>query len=212
LVESHRSQQGMTALDPLLPQLKLPDPLACKARFIYGKALRKERLHTRAIQVLQPVVDACTRDPDLRARAMYVLGSSRSIVDVPHGPKLYEQLAADYPTHAFADDALFYAADLYAKAGNLDAALQRLDEVGQKYPKGDLASEALFKAFWLHRQRKEPEQALKVLDQIEQAFADAEESYDVERAQYWRARMMLDAGKKEEAAQRWEKLALEHPA
>ncbi|HVE85208.1 MAG TPA: transglycosylase SLT domain-containing protein [Myxococcales bacterium] len=211
LVESHRNQQGMAVLDPLLPKLQLPSPLGCKARFIYGKALRKERLHTRAIQVLQPVVDACAKDPDLRARAMYVLGSSRSIVDVPHGPRLYEQLAADYPTHPFADDALFYAADLYVKSGNLDAALQRLDEVGRKYPQGDFASEALFKAFWIHRQRKDQEKALKALDQIEKAFADAEESYDVERAQYWRARMKLDEGKKEEAADLLERGALEHP-
>src|SRR5687767_8639985 len=53
LVESHRNQQAMKALDPVMPGLKLPDPLACRAHFIYGKALRKERLHTRAIQVLQ---------------------------------------------------------------------------------------------------------------------------------------------------------------
>jgi len=212
LVESHRNQQGMAALDPHLPQLKLPSPLACKAHFIYGKALRKERLHTRAIQALQPVVDACVKEPDLRARAMYVLGSSRSIVDIPHGPKLYEQLAADYPNHAFADDALFYAADLYVKGGKLDAALLRLDEVGRRYPKGDFASEALFKAFWIHRRRGEAEKALGALDQIEQTFADAEESYDVERAQYWRARMRLDAGKKQEAAELLEKLALDHPA
>ncbi|HEY8208911.1 MAG TPA: transglycosylase SLT domain-containing protein [Myxococcaceae bacterium] len=212
LVESHRNQQGMAALDPYLQQLTLPAPLACKAQFIYGKALRKERLHTKAIQVLQPVVDACAKDPDLRARAMYVLGSSRSIVDIPHGPKLYEQLAADYPTHAFADDALFFAADLYVKGGKLEAALQRLDEVGRKYPKGDFASEALFKAFWIHRQRREAEQALQTLDQIEQSFADADESYDVERARYWRARMKLDAGKKDEAAELMEKLALDHPA
>jgi len=212
LVESHRNQQGMAALDPYLPQLKLPAPLACKAQFIYGKALRKERLHTKAIAVLQPVVDACTKDPDLRARAMYVLGSSRSIVDIPHGPKLYEQLAADYPTHAFADDALFYAADLYVKSGKLDAALQRLDEVGKKYPQGDFASEAMFKAFWIHRRQGDSEKALRVLGQIETTFADAEESYDVERAQYWRARMALDAGKKEDAAALMEKLALDHPA
>jgi peptidoglycan lytic transglycosylase len=212
LVESHRNQQGMAALDPYLPQLKLPAPLACKAHFIYGKALRKERLHTKAIQVLQPVVDTCIKDPDLRARSMYVLGSSRSIVDIPHGPKLYEQLAADYPTHPFADDALFYAADLYVKGGKLDAALQRLDEVGQKYPQGDFASEAMFKAFWIHRQQGDAEKALKDLERIEKTFADAEESYDVERARYWRARMALDAGKKDEAAALMEQLALDHPA
>jgi soluble lytic murein transglycosylase len=211
LVESHRNQQAVKVLEPVLPALKLPDPLACRAHFLHGKALRKERLHTRAIQALQPVVNAC-REPDLRARALYVLGSSRSIVDVPNGPATYEQLASEFPTHSFADDALFYAADLYVKSGRLDRALERLEAVAARYPEGDFLSEALFKAFWIHRARGETERALQVLDRIEKAFAQAEETYDVERARYWRARVLLDLGRREEAADLLERVALDHPA
>lgn len=211
LVESHRNQQAMKVLDPKLPALKLPAPLACRAHFLYGKALRKERLHTRAIQVLQPMVDAC-KDPDLRARALYVLGSSRSIVDIPHGPATYEQLATEFPTHSFADDALFYAADLYVKNGKLDRALERLEAVAAGYPEGDFLSEALFKAFWIHRRRGETDRALATLMRIEKAFAEADESYDLERARYWRARTLLDLGRRGEAADLFEQVALDHPA
>src|SRR5262249_13988972 len=107
LIEAHRNRHGRPLLEPLTPRLKLPDPLACRARFAYGKALRKERLHPRAIQILVPVVARCA-DPDLRARAMYVLGSSRSIVDPARASQTYEALAQEFPTHSFADDALFY--------------------------------------------------------------------------------------------------------
>ena len=37
LIELHRNQQGIDVLEPLLPSCKLPDPLACRAHFAYGK-------------------------------------------------------------------------------------------------------------------------------------------------------------------------------
>lgn len=211
LIEAHRNAAGMKVLEPILLKLALPDPLACRAYFVYGKALRKERSHTKAIEVLSPVVEKC-QDPDLRARALYVLGSSRSIVDVASSTQTYETLAHDFPGHAFADDALFFAADAYARTGDMAQALQRLEEVVQKYPDGDFASEALFKIFWIQRSQKQTEAARKTLDLIEQRYANAEESYDVERAQYWRARMLQDDGDKAGAAKLFARIATEHPA
>ncbi|HLL85227.1 MAG TPA: transglycosylase SLT domain-containing protein, partial [Longimicrobium sp.] len=211
LIEAHRNAKGLEVLSPLLPTLALPQPLACRAHFAYGKALRKERSHTKAIEVLSPVVEKCT-DPDLRARAMYVLGSSQSIVAISQGTKTYEALARDYPGHAFADDALFFAADLYAKAGDQESALKRLQEVVEKYPGGDFASESLFKVFWVQRAQKKTEQALKTLSLIEERYAKAEEPYDYERARYWRARLMEDSGDKKAAAKIFAEVATEHPA
>jgi soluble lytic murein transglycosylase len=211
LIEAHRNKQGMAVLEPLLPKLKLPEPLACRAHFNFGKALRKERQHTRAIASLDPVVTLCT-DPELKPRALYVLGSSRSIVDQEAGPQTYEQLAREFPTHSFADDGLFYAADLYLKTNRPEQARARLEELARLYPQGDFLGEALFKDFWILRGQGKTEAALRVLDQIEQRFAKADETYDVERAKYWRARMLQTGGKAEEAARLFERLAVEHPA
>jgi soluble lytic murein transglycosylase len=211
LVDAHRNKQGMEVLQPLLAGLALPEPLACRAHFAFGKALRKERRHTEASAALAPVAQRCA-DPDLKARALYVLGSSRSIVDLPRGVETYLTLARDFPTHSFADDALFYAADLQVKLGQLDAALERLEELARLYPGGDFASEALFKAFWIRRTRGEVGPALQVLDTIERTLADAEETYDVERARYWRARTLQEGGRAREAADLFERVAVEHPA
>ncbi|MGE6761822.1 transglycosylase SLT domain-containing protein [Corallococcus interemptor] len=211
LIEAHRNKQGMAILEPMLATLKLPDALACRAHFAFGKGQRKERQHTAAIQVLTPVVAQC-KDRDLLARALYVLGSSRSIVDQQHGPDTYERLAKEFPDHSFADDALFYAADLYVKTNRPKEAMARLDEVARLYPKGDFLGEALFKAFWVARTSKVEDGGFSFLDRIEAQFANADESYDVERARYWRARTLEERGNIQGAAELMEKLAVEHPA
>lgn len=212
LVDAHRNRQGLRVLEPLVERLALPDPLACRAHFAYGKGLRKERRHTEAAAVLAPVVQRCTGNGDLRVRAMYVLGSSRSIVDLGRGVETYVALARDFPAHSFADDALFYAADLHVKLGQLDQALARLEELARLYPDGDFAGEALFKSAWIRRSRGELEPALAVLERIEASGAHAAETYDVERARYWRARILQQRGRQHEAASLFERLAVEHPA
>jgi len=210
LIEAHRNRRGVALLQPLLSKLRLPDALACRAYFAYGKALRKERQHAQAIRAITPVVQKC-KDPDLRARAMYVLGSSRSISDPAHGADTYELLAREFPNHSFADDALFYAADLHLKNGNVDRALERLGQIAERYPDGDFAAEALFKSFWIQRSRGAVDTALRLLDRIEARFIRAEESYEVERARYWRARLLEARGERGQAAEVLSQLFAEHP-
>jgi soluble lytic murein transglycosylase len=211
LVEAHQNRQGIDLVAPLLPKLKLPDPLACRAHFIHAKGLRKEREHTQAAAELVGVVDKC-KDPDLRARALYTLGYSRAIVDVARAPAAFEQLVKDYPESSLADDALFYAADSYLKLGDKKRALARIDELALKYPAGDFLAEGLFKAFWTRRLAKQAPEALATLDQLEQRFADADESYEFERARYWKSRMAEEAGDVPKAVGLLEALATEHPA
>lgn len=211
LIEGHRNRSGIEILAPLLPSLKPPATIACRAHFAYGKALRKERQHLKAIAALETTADAC-KDPGLRPRILYVLASSRSIVDAPAGIATYERLAKDYPDHAFADDALYYAADLYLRAGKTDLALARLQDLAEKYPKGDFAAEGLFKSFWIHRARKDAVRAVADLDRIESTYRTAEETYEVERARYWRARTQEEGGARDQAVEGFEALAVDHPA
>ncbi len=211
LIELHRNRQGIELLEPLLPALKMPDALACRAHFAYGKAQRKERQHTRAIAALTPVANTC-QDRDLLPRVLYVLGSSRSIVDQVKGPETYERLARDFPEHSFADDALFFAADLYVKTGRLEQASERLRTLAQLYPQGDYLGEALFKDYWISRTLKAADGGLPTLERIEKRFAEADDTNDVERARYGRARTLQEQGKKEQAAMLFESLALEFPA
>ena len=210
LVELHRNRQALDLLRPVLPRLQLPEPLACRARLVEGRALRKERRHSEAQDVLAPVSRACT-DPDLRVRALYLLGTSQSVVAPARAVKTFDLLAQDFPEHPLADDALFVAADLLAQDGDSAGALSRLDRVVDRYPQGDQVGESLFKEFWLRQQQGDAAGALAALERLERVRGPAEESYDVERARYWRARLLDRQKRTEEALSLWEALSLEHP-
>lgn len=211
LIEAHRNVQGLQVLEPLLPQLKLPEPLACRAHFAYGKGQRKQRQHGKAIQALAPVVKQCT-DSDLKARAQYVLGFSRSVIEPRQAAATYESLARDAPGHAYADDALFYAAEQWLKVNDEPKALKLLAELVERYPTGDFSADALFKRAWAHRAAKRFDEAASDLALIEQRFAANEDTYEVERAQYWRARIAEATGQPDAAADGLANLALAHPA
>ena len=75
------------------------------------------------------------------------------MIDPPRAKKLFGQLADAYPDNSFADDALFFAADVEMK--NLDepdVAAVTLAKLVELYPHGDYVSEARFRLFWLARQ------------------------------------------------------------
>jgi soluble lytic murein transglycosylase len=211
LIEAHRNQEGIDQLTPVISDLKLPDPLACRAQFALGKGQRKLRQHAKAVQILAPVVKKCT-DPDLRARAAYVLAFSRSVLDPLSGATTYEQLAKDAPGHPFADDALFYAADGRLRSGDAAGAKVLLQQLADRYPTGDWAAEGLFKQAWIAKTQKAWPEAKSALEAIEQRFVANEDAYEVERARYWRARIAEIEGEKGPAAELFASLAIEHPA
>lgn len=212
LLDANRNEPALAALKPLLGVWKLPEPEACRVHFLYGKALRKQRQHLPALEALEPVIARCGADPALRARALYIAGSSGSIVAGPRGIAAYTTLARDYPDHPFADDALFFAADIEQKAGHLEAArslLQTLADV-PAYREGDFRAEGLFRLFWIARQQRHPEQALAVLERIVNEYSAARPA-EVERAEYWRARTLLELGRHEPADQLLAALTRAHP-
>src|SRR5215813_1404402 len=209
LIDSHRNRQGMVLLEPLIHSVSPPDALGCRAHFAYGKALRKERKHAKAVAVLGPVTAQCS-EPDLLARGLFVLGSSRSIIDPQRAAVTYEALARDFPDHAFADDALFYAADLHLRAGQPQLALSRLKELAEKYPTGDFFAEALFRSAWIERHQNQTESQLRLLNELEVRFANSD-PYEVQRAQYWRARTLESLGDRRQAVELLSALSQKYP-
>jgi soluble lytic murein transglycosylase len=209
LVDLHRNLEALRLLEPV--RAAPPDPLGCRASLARGRALRKERRHSEVEKVLATVVSRCT-DRDLLVRALYILGASQSVVRPDAAVTTYEKLAQEYPQHPYADDALYLAADLRAASGDVAGALQDLEAVATLYPRGDYFGEALFKTFWLHHRLDDDQAGLASLDRIEERFAHAEEPYDVERARYWRARVLDTQGSRPAAVALWTALAQEHPA
>ncbi len=214
LLDVNRNQQALSLLEPLVETLPAAGDgaLVCRARAALGRAYRKERSYRKAIDTLRTVVAGCD-DPDLRVRSLYLLASATSIAgDKDEAVVLYRQLARDFPAHAFADDALFFAADILARDGRTDEAREALGALTHDHAGGDYRDEARFRMAWMARQSGKPEAAVAQLLGIEEE-QDGRDGYEHARAAYWRARLLAARGAEgEHAAQTiWEALARRYP-
>ena len=205
LVDVHRNEEGARLLREALPSLEVPSEAACDAQLYLGRALRKMRRHSEVPAVLEPVTEQC-EDPEIRARALYLLATSTTIVDPPRGARNWLRLAEELPEHSYADDALFHAAEVARRQGETDRARELLHTAVARYPGGDFRSEALFKLFWIERQAGRLEEGLQALFQLEG------ERRERARALYWQGRTLLDLGRPAEALAAFRRLMTQHAA
>ncbi len=210
-LNAQRNREAAELLERVLAGTKLPDPVACEAQYALGRAHRKLREHTKAIGKLEPVVARC-EDRALRAKALYILGTSAAIAAPTKGVAVYEKLASEYPEHSFADDALLFVADLRMREGARAEARDALQRLVDAYPEGDFRADALFRLFWIDRADGKAEKGLEALRIVERDYGLAPDSLDLERSLYWQARTLAQLGRKVEALATYEKLVREHPA
>src|SRR5207248_2572305 len=124
-------------------------------------------------------------EPDVRARALFLLAQLETMAGKPNAGPLWEALAHKYPKSSLADDALFNQALSERRAGNPDQERALLRELADGYLDGDLRGEAIFRLFWSYWLAGEPRKGLTYLDQLA-AHPDSE-GVEEERARYWRA-------------------------
>ncbi|BDG07537.1 lytic transglycosylase domain-containing protein [Anaeromyxobacter paludicola] len=216
LVEANRNDAALRDLAPLLPGLPPAGPgeaLSCRARFTAGKALRRTRQHTRAVEVLRPVAELCD-EGGLRARAAYLLAQSALVLSPEEGIAAYRRMARDFPDHGLADDALFYAADQLARQGQADEARQVLSDLLTQHPATEFRAEALFRLAWMEKRAGRLDRAVEAFAKLEQEFRDRD-PYEHARAGYWRARSLAARGQpadREEARAAFAALASRYPA
>ncbi len=211
LLELHRNREAIRLLQPHLKKLELPHPLACRARYAVGRALRKERRHSQAIEMLSGVTERCT-DEELKVKALYTLGYSQSVVAPEAAVGTYRRLAAEFPTHSFADDALFFAAETLARLGDGEAASELHDELFRRRWTDEYAFEARFHAFWMSREAGRLEEALGQLDELEALAGYALSDERVQRARYWKGRTLEQLGRTPEATEAFASLVEHQPA
>src|SRR4051812_12693871 len=165
------------------------DGLACRVKLDQGRALRKEHEYSRARTALAPVVLRCA-DPDVRAKALYLLAQLESMSGKPTAGALWEALSRRYPQSSLADDAVYNQAIAARHAGDVEKERTLLRDVVDHYLDGDLRAEALFRLFWSYWSEGKAREGLVWLDQLA-AHPDSD-GYDEERARYWRARTLLE--------------------
>ena len=216
LLDWNRNEQALVEAKRLGEKLPPPGadaPLACRAAFVRGKALRKLRQHAAAAEELATVVEVCA-DPALRPRALYLLAVTRSNVSNAAGVEVYRRFAAEYPEHSQSDDALYFAADLMVRDGRIDEARRVLDGLVERYPDGDFRADAIFKGAWLARRQGDLDGAVAGLARLESLYRD-KDPYEHARAVYWRGRVLAarkGRGDTERARAAWSEVAKLYPA
>lgn len=213
LLEANRNEASLLLLGGLSTRHPLTaDVTSCRIHFALGKAWRKQRKHAPAIEKLRAVAEACKADPGQRIRALYVAGQSATASAPELGIALYRTIADEAPTHAFADDALLFAAELSERVGKLDQArefLARLVE-GKGYRGGDHRAEGMFRLAWMERTRGDHAAALSLLERLLAEHGDGK-SAELERAEFWRSRELDLLGRGAEATEALVALTLAHP-
>ncbi|HZZ84599.1 MAG TPA: transglycosylase SLT domain-containing protein [Anaeromyxobacteraceae bacterium] len=195
LVEANRNDTALRELAPVLPTLAPAgpgEPVACRARFAAGKALRRTHQHSRAVEALRPVAELC-EDASLRARASYLLAQSALVVSPDEGIAAYRRMAREFPDHALADDALFFAADQLARQDQPEEARRVLTELLEQHPRTEFRGEALFRLAWMDKRAGRTDAAVEALGRLEQEFRELD-AYEHARAAYWRARLLAARG------------------
>ena len=175
------------------------DPLACRAGLARGRALRKQRDYGKARAALAPVVLRCA-DPDLRARALYLLAQLQTMAQDAQVASLWEALHRNFPGSTLSDDAVFAQALARRRAGDYAGERVLLHDLVEHHPDSDLRTEAEFRLFWSHFAEGHPRQGVIFLDALA-AHPDADGAEE-ERARYWRARALLEPDNGESEAAR----------
>jgi soluble lytic murein transglycosylase len=216
LLDANRNRAAIAELKSLAGALGPPGPAAeeaCRAHLALGRAYRKERRYPGAIELLAPAVAACPGAP-ARSRSLHALAAAAAAAAPDEAIERYRQLAREYPDGPLADDALYYAADLLARAGRVAEARTALVDLAERYPKGDFRPEALFRSAWLAWRAGASAEALALLERAQREYEDAD-PYEFARAAYWRARVLAARGRKGDAAGAaalWTMLVERHPA
>lgn len=214
LLAQNRNAAAARELEGLLPGLPEAGPgeaFACEVRSALGRAYRKERRFPEAIATLAPVAERCD-DEAIRARALFVVAGATAIAgDKDQAVAMYLRLAREHPTYAYADDALFQAAELLVREGRPADASRALGLVASA--RGPDRDEARFRLAWLAKQAGETDSAIAQLLAIEEDARDRD-PYEHARAAYWRARLLASKGEagREAAKAIWGDLARRYPA
>jgi len=210
LLEWNRNEMALAEAERLAARLAPGTPQACRAEFVRGKALRKLRQYARSADVLVRVEEHCS-ERGLQAKSLYLLAVARANLDSKEGIATYLHFAREFPDQPQAGDALFFAADLLAREGNLAGARRSLADLLARYPHWESRPEALFRSAWLARRQGQVEAAIAGLKRIEEEYRDVD-PYEHARAAYWRGRWLDARGGRKGARAIWSDLVARYPA
>jgi soluble lytic murein transglycosylase len=183
----------------------------CDAWLGQGKAFFSLNKRNEALALFETAADSCT-GAEVRANAHFQAGRILLRRGEP-APAIahYDKVASEYPGHRVADDSLLAAATAFQDLGDGAAARVRLKQLLDGPAQSDTRPDARFMLAWIERSDHHFDAALAEFSQL-LAEGPGERGEDlVGRASYWRARTLLDLGRRDEAKAGWVELINAHP-
>ncbi len=122
---------------------------------------------------------------------------------------IWEKLAADFPKHRYAADALLHLGDSLLKAEKYEEASDKYSSLLSGFPRSPLAAEARFKLGSALFNSGKAAEAAKEFDTV---AVDKSSAALIPEALYWAGVAFDKSGKKDEAIARLEKVVAQFPA
>jgi len=136
--------------------------VARSARFV-AAAYEAQEMFSQAEEWYGKAADASARTGEdlgenfdlLAAQAAYrdasALAESQDVQTLIEAAHRYEESANSHPESAVAPNALYDAAETYAKAGAIDDAMRVFDDLARRYPQSELAPQGLLRSAFIAR-------------------------------------------------------------
>lgn len=163
---------------------------SCRVRFLFGKALRKNRNYQEAIDILDEVSEKC--DGDDARDAAFLLTRLAAITPSPTNLKYFESFQKKYAAHSYFDDTLIFKASALESLGKAEAAKDTLLAITKLKGSCDMRFEAFFRLAFMYAMEGNSKEAVNILqnslaDPVSQQMSLIEKH----RAIYWSVRLKL---------------------
>jgi soluble lytic murein transglycosylase len=214
LFRAMRNKQAEQALSGLLRRQDLSARQRCRASYLLGMSVFRQRQRPRAEPLFSAAEQACrkARHEDLIVKSLY--SGARCLVskgDFKGATKRYGKLEREFPHHSYADDARLRSAEAYAEWNKPKKATAALAALVRSYPDGDMVREARWRLARDAYLGKRFRVALRHLDNIITRHGRAPKYYAHGRALYWKARILDRQGKGGPARREYQRCIRQYP-
>jgi soluble lytic murein transglycosylase len=207
------AEQAAEATLLALPASERVSAIGCEVQFLSGKVRAATRAHARAGEMFEALLAQC-KDPDLRARALFMAGKSAAS-DGQHmlAVKRFAALEQEAPKNSLADDARLYGALSYLELGVEARFTELLSALPDDYPDGDMVPEGSFRLALRRLDKQDFQGAVRVLERVlDNKFSVAARAADFAgRERYFHARALAATGESQRALGEYEALIRDLP-
>jgi len=143
-------------------------------------------------------------DESAEVETRYLLGRTLFALDRPEAAaEEYTRIHGRYPDSAYADDAMFEAADILVAMGELEAASERFARLHAEYPQSSLADPAMYRRAEAFYGAGEYERAAEAFREYREGFPDGQ---NIDAALYYGGAASEELGESGAALLLWQRI------